>query len=360
MNGQVIPAGIAYTDFDHFAARHGDRYGNISSTRDVWASDAATRLGAINQPLTTLVLGTPMIQAMPSDLIMRAVPVTGATFEWARYDQTHLGYRDTKRELRGKIPRVSSGGSTQTGSVQFRALASEADRLELPISMAGGGLLRQAAQPIQLPRFLVALDQELEKRDLLLAASSYVAAQDRTLAAPDQWDSGTSGKVFDSVIDLANDVARAASMPRGVIDVVMSDSAWQAAQKDPELRQLPGATSVAQGAFNEEQLRQFLRIRSLSVFNDPEIDLGSGLERMYGDVCFVFVNPLLTGAINGVDTTYGSELWAADFRWTAGVVGSPWFDNDTNSDVWPWHAANRPLITSTVAGGILRDVSAAV
>lgn len=358
--GGAIYPGLATNDYGRFVEEHSGRYSGMRT--EVWASDAPTRLGAISQPLTSLVLGTPLRMPMPSESIMRTVPVTAATFDFARYDQSHLQWRDTLRELRGRIPRVSSEGTILSGKVRFRALAAEADLLEEQIVAAGGNLLRQAAQPIQLPRFLVMLDQEVEKADLLLDTASYIAAHDRTLAAPDQWDSGTSGNVYDSVISLANDVARATGMPRNLIDVVMSDSSWEAAQADEGLRFLPGITDLRMTAFNEEQLAAHLRVRSLRVFNDPLIDLrdGLGTRPLYGDVAFVFVSPLAPGVVDGVDTTYGHETWAVDFRWTAGAVGRPWFDNDSNCQVWPFHTANQPQAVSPIAGGILRDTSAAV
>lgn len=361
LEGNLVQrGGLSYNSIDDLIEAHGNRFARMR--REVWASDAATRLGAIEQGLTSLVLGTPLRMPMPSDSILRPIPVTAATFKYARYDDSHLQWRDTLREMRAKIPRVSSGGTLSDSFVRFRALAAEADQLEGMISNAGGALLRNAAQPLQLPRFLVMLDQEVEKADLLLDTASYLAANDRTLPGVDQWDSGTAGKVRASILSLANDIARGTGMPRNLIDVVMSDSSWEAAQEDTSLTFLGGMTNIGQTSFVEADLARHLRVNSVAVFNDPLIDYGDGLGNrpMYGDVCFVFVTPLAPGVVPGVDTTYGHETWACDFRWTSGVVGRPWFDNSTNSDVWPFHAANRPLVTSVAAGGILRDTSAAV
>lgn len=355
--------GLAASSPEEFADLHGGSYRGLrESVRNVWASDVATRVAAINQPLTSLVLGAPSRMPMPSEMFLRTIPVTSATYEWARYDETHLGWRDTRREMRAKIPRVSSSGTTSTGTVKYRALAAESDVIERAVSAAGGNLLRQAVQPMQLPRMLVSLDQEVEKSTMALAAASYIGAHDRTLVGAAQWDSGTAGGVKSSIEDLANDISRATMMPRNEIMVAMSDSAWQAARFDTSLTTLGGQTNIAQSSFNEADLARHLAVKSVNVFNDPYVDLGDGLgvRPMYGDVCFVFVSPLPPGTINGVDTTYGHETWAVDFRWTAGSVGRPWFDDDTNSDVWPWHAANQPTVVSPVAGGILRDVSAAV
>lgn len=355
--------GLAAATPDAFADLHApDNRRMRDSIRNVWASDVATRVASINTPLTSLILGSPSRMPMPSEMFLRTIPVSAATFEWARYDETHLGHRNTLREMRARIPRVSSSGTTFTGTVKYRALAAESDVIERAVSAAGGNLLRQAVQPMQLPRMLVSLDQEVEKSTMALDSASYIAAHDRTLIGAAQWDSGTPGGVKGSIEDLANDISRATMMPRNEIEVVMSDSAWQAARMDTSLTTLGGQTNIAQSSFNEADLARHLTVKSVRVFNDPYVDLGDGLgtRPMYGDVCFVFVSPLPPGTINGVDTTYGHETWAVDFRWTAGSVGRPWFDDDTNSDVWPWHAANQPQVVSAVAGGILRDCSQAV